>query len=205
MEIKIVKTLDELAKIWELTYSEYLREGYCSPRPCNKLCHYKHLDITDNGELYPQTTVYYVEEYGEVVGTNSITLDGLGGLHVDGSFREAVDEIRLEAKEAKKVLASSWRIVTSYKLRNTISVLTELVNVVYNQIVKNNIDITLFIFHPKHAQFYERMVGLKTIAGPLSELAVTGHPAVLMRGDIEDVDIWRNTYARLKRRGRKNA
>lgn len=174
--IYAAETDAERREVYALTYRVYLSEGYCEPNDACELRHYAHLD------RMPETTIFLARRGGRLVGTNSLTLDGPAGLHVDGDFPEQMEEVRRECGQHQWTLAATWRIVTDPQYRNQITLLWELLGRTFCEAVEQGVDVLVASFHPKHERFYRRMVGARIIGEAECE-AVAGKPAVLMRYD----------------------
>ena len=117
MEIRKVSTAEEMDEVYKLTHDQYVKEGYIAPQPDGRLRHYPHLDGI------PETTVLIAVDEGRVVGTNTLTLDGPAGLHVesDSAFKTIASFYRIAAAASGTKLACSWRIVTHPEARNQLS------------------------------------------------------------------------------------
>jgi len=171
---------EDLDAVYRLTYDEYRRRGYCEPRADGRLNHYPHLDGID------QTTVWVAEDDGVVIGTNSITLDGPAGLHVDSDFPEAVDIIRDECYATHRRFGASWRIVTAGTFRSSVHVVLELINAAVHHSA-GLVDTMLFSFNPRHQRFYELALALEFVAEARCASLSMEPEAVLMRGDAHKV------------------
>ena len=63
------------------------------------------------------------------------------------------------------------------------------------------VNVCLFTLHPQHSKTYSHLLDLYTVAGPKVDLSVAGAPAVLMRGDMEQVfPRWAETLTSLRKR-----
>ncbi len=173
INIRKATTRTEFDEVYKLTYRVYAQEGYCVLLPNEKLQHYPHLD-----EI-PETTVLIISEKSLIIGTNSITLDGPNGLHVDKDFRQEMIIIRKQCSQNNKKLASSWRIVTDPLYRNQWTLIKLLIGETFKTCIDLNIGLLVCDFHPKHERFYNKIVGFTTIAHASCN-SVGGKPAVLM-------------------------
>ena len=202
METRIA-TPHDMDAVWALTHDVYLQEGYCEPQESGRLIHYPHLDGI------AETIVYIAEVDGELVGTNSLTLDGPAGLHVDQDFPVETAVMREWCNHMDYRLGASWRIVTDPAYHTTTSVASALFTATILGILEYDLEVVLFQFNPKHARVYKRLLGLTVLA--------TGHcgtvsaPAVLMGGQTNQCrDKWRRFLAKEEARqalaaGRKTA
>jgi hypothetical protein len=175
MIIRLAKK-EDMEQVYRLTHDMYVEAGYCKPQPNGLLRHYPHLDDI------PQTIVFVAEQDGKIVGTNSLTFDGPAKLHVDEDFPEEVEKIRRICNMTGRKLAASWRLATHPKARNSLRVVLELINATMTEGSNRHMNLLLFTFNPKHEGFYEKLLGLKTIATSERCEAVSA-PGVLMKGD----------------------
>ena len=182
MEIRVA-TQDDMDDVYKLTYEAYISQGYCEPNKEGKLIHYPHLDNI------PETTVLIAIANNEVIGTNSITIDGSNGLHVDDDFPEEVEQFRQRCKKENRILSSSWRIATKEK---SLSLIKALVFATAEQNFLLGVDEQLFSFNPRHEKIYRRLIGLQTVA--VGHCHATNAEAVLMHTHIEDTISYLEEY-----------
>lgn len=171
-----IDSVGALADVYRLTYREYLSAGYIAPNADKVLAHYAELDTI------AETTVFGAYSGNELIGTNSLTVDGPMGLHVDHDFPDQVRRIRRWCKGRALALGASWRIVTDRKIRRGFAVLMELVRATVRKSCELGLHVTLCSFHPQHERTYHRLLGFETIARDVCR-AAGGSPAVLMYGD----------------------
>jgi hypothetical protein len=175
-------------KVWNLTYSRYLSQGYCGENENKELQHYPHLD------MIPETTVFMLWDNDKnLIGTNSLTIDGIQGLPIDDDFRDIVNKIRQECGSSR-LLAASWRIVTQEN--NSFDIILKLIQATVEYSLTHGISTMLFAFNPKHIKIYKNLLGLHSIGEGYCKSA-NHNPAVLMRGNAEEVRIsWGKTCIR---------
>jgi predicted GNAT family N-acyltransferase len=179
--LKIAETISDLYRVYRLCYEVYFAEGYCAYNPAGILCHYPKLDTL------PETSILMIEDdMGNLIASNTLTLDSPAGFHVDEDFPDEVNEIRQQCKEQRK-LAASWRIITAMGLRNTRKVVFELIRKTINLGIVKGVDYCLFSFNPKHEDFYKKYLNLETIGGVKLCHAANNAPAILMLGKRDDV------------------
>jgi hypothetical protein len=131
----------------------------------------------------PETVVFVVEDDdGEIIGTNSLTMDGPNKLHVDEDFPKDVSKFRKCSRRMGRNLFASWRIATSPKARSTMKVVMELIRITMEEGCKRHAHEMLFSFNPKHEKIYAKLLGLKTVARGECD-AVNSAPGVLMYVD----------------------
>jgi len=176
LHVEEVDSIDRLAEVYELTYREYVAEGYVQPNGNKQLRHYAELDGIE------ETTVFGAYIGSKLVGTNSLTADGPMGLPVDCDFPDKVARIRRWCRSRDLVLGTSWRLVTDSAARGNFRVLIELVRATVRKGCKLGLHVTLYSLNPRHEKAYRKFLGLETIARGICR-AVMGAPAVLMVGD----------------------
>ena len=175
----------DLEEVYRLTHDAYLARGYCLPQPDGRLVHYPHLDGI------PETTVLVAILNGAVAGTNSLTLDGLRGLHVDHDFKAECDAVRAEGR----TLAASWRIATQEELRNETRVVMALIQETVRLLIQKGVQTCVFTFNPRHERIYKKLLNMETLARHEGSVgALQNAPAVFMRLDTEKIpERWRDT------------
>lgn len=170
MLVRIAQQQD-MSEVYKITHDVYVSEGYCEPQLDGMLRHYSHIDNI------PETIVFIVEDNGKIIGTNSLTFDGPKKFNVDEDFGDIVEQIRQENRK----VAASWRIVTT----DGRTVILKLISATVEKCRDEHVDILLCSLNPKHARFYERILGMRVIAEKYCR--AVNAPAVLMRGDAEQV------------------
>jgi len=135
----------------------------------------------------PETTVFLAERNGELVGSNSLTIDGPRQLHVDEDFPDQVKRIRLWSRSVGLRLGASWRIVTQPKIHGQTAVILRLIDATVRRGAELGLHVTLYSFNPKHERFYKRFLGLTTVARDICR-AAQGAKAVLMIGDSRKIE-----------------
>jgi len=188
--IKKAENAGEMEGVHRLTHDTYFEQEYIDRQPGGKLIHYPHL------ENIPETTVLIAVSEGRIIGTNSLTLDGPAGLHVDKDFKEQCDRIRLEGRS----LAASWRIATRSGCRSERKVVLGLIQKTVDEAVACGIETMVFTFNPRHERIYRRLLNMRTVARSEGSAGLNNAPAVFMRLDREDLpEQW------LKKTGRDTA
>jgi hypothetical protein len=163
-----------------MTHDAYVDMGFIQPRPDKRLIHYPHLDNI------PETTIIIAEMDGEIIGTNSLTLDNPHGLHVDEDFHAETDLIRAEGRR----LAASYRINTRKGVRNQFGIVKGLIRETLRVGLLEGVTTCLFIFNKRHERIYKRLLNMTTIAELPEIECVNNFPAVLMRLDFESLPSW---------------
>lgn len=180
--VRPIQNARELDEVHRLTHDAYLERGYCTPQPNGRLAHYPHLDVI------PETTVLVAVQNGEIVGTNSWTMDGPNGLHVDSDFKPECDAIRREGRR----VASAWRIATRSICRGERTVVMEMIRQTIRGCLVAGASTCVFTFNPRHERIYQRLLNMETVARSTGTKGLTEAPAVFMRLDKENIPArWR--------------
>ena len=180
-DIRPMRTAHDLINIYRLVHDAYVERGYIEPRSDGQLVLYPHLDHI------PETTVLIAEQDGQIVGTNSLTVDSPRGLPSDEDFKKECDNIRAERRK----LAGSWRLCTRTGFRDERSIVMELIARTVQMTLENKIETCVFTVHPRHARVYEKLLNMQTVVR--REQTVKGlqnAPAVFMRCDYENLPAW---------------
>lgn len=170
----------ELETVYRMTHDAYVDMGFIEPRPGGKLIHYPHLDAA------PGTSILVAVKDGQIVGTNSIAVDGPAGLHTDEDFPEETDRVRREGT----AIASSYRINTLKEVRNGKAIVMSLIRETAFILQDRHIATCLFIFHKRHERIYRRLLGMALIAERPEIACVSHFPAVLMRCEMALLPDW---------------
>lgn len=177
IEVRPIGSDAELDEVYRLTHDAYAERGYCQPTADGRLIHYPHLDGI------PETTVLVAIVDGKIMGTNSWTLDGPRGLHVDSDFKTECDAIRKEGRR----LASSWRIATRSCCRQEQRVVMSLIQRTVSDCLDAGVETSVFTFNPRHEAIYRRMLNMTTVARRDDIHGLCNAPAVFMRLNLESI------------------
>ena len=170
-----------MARVWSLTYAEYVTMGYCQPNVTHWERHCQLLDCI------PETTVFCVEVDDGLIGTISITQENSQGFHTEHAFPDETQAVREECAENGWPLFACWRIVVRQDYNAGREVIRLLLDWAITFGSENGCKEAIFTFNPKHQAFYEHLLGLRLVAGPRDDATVSHAPAVLMRGSMETI------------------
>lgn len=186
-----ITTEVDLSRVYKLAYRCYLQQGYCSEDPSEKLIHFPKL------EGIQETHVFGIEDdSGNLIATNSATVDGPRGLHTDEAWPDETELQRLDCANRGLLLGSSWRICTSPENRNAMKALFVIIDYTL-RVAGPLMDVCLFTFTPQHARIYSRLLGLQRITEPKADETVRGTLGVLMRGETKTMrEVWYNGAGR---------
>lgn len=154
IKIELIKNKSELEEVYKLTYKSYYQAGLIGKNKNEKVIHHPELDSNNS------TFIIAAKIGNRIIGTLTLSIDDVDGLPVDGSFKTETDKIR---KEGLK-LASCWRIAIDPEYNASVAVLIKIIQKMVDLIFKNNIDTVVFVFSPRHAKIYSKMINLIPIA-----------------------------------------
>jgi len=174
MIIREAISYPELHQVYKLTHDAYVDKGYIEPRCDDLLIHYPNL------ERIKETTVLIAEENGQIIGTNSLTLDNEFGLHCERDFPLQVMQERLTGLP----LCCSWRIVTRKDIRDDWRIVYALIKATTQKIIQLKYRILLMTFHPMDALRYLRILNAEVDGFCHNVAGLHNAPALLVRGDV---------------------
>lgn len=172
MIIRPIESSYELNKVYELTYDAYLEKGYIKSNSLKILSHYNHLDTIK------ETTVLIAKEENEIIGTNTITLDSINGLHCEKDFPLQVQRERWAGIN----LCCSWRIVTHKDIRDDWRIVYQLIKATTRIFVEKS-KICLMTFHPLDALKYIKILNAEVIGFSEYTTGLNNAPALLIKAD----------------------
>ncbi|MCF6367158.1 MAG: hypothetical protein L3J35_13285 [Bacteroidales bacterium] len=153
--ISILKDYSKLEEIHELAHNAFIESGLITKKQNNKLDLFPHLNKSKN-------TKTIIAEYSDkIIGTNSMTSDGINGLHTDKYFKKETDNFR---KNTKIKIGSSWRLATHKDYRSNIMLLLDLIEKSVNVAINMKIETCLYIFAKKHEGFYKKLLNATLVA-----------------------------------------
>jgi len=168
----------EMECVYRLTHDMYVQKQYIEPRPDRRLVHYPQLDGI------AETAVFVAENIaGEIIGTCSLTVDGLRGLPGQEDFPELFAAVRQECAVRCIRLGACWRLATAPAYHASLEVMMPLIAMSVETGKDLGIGTMLFSVTPKHASFYQRMLDLDILGHSVSAHVVKNTEAVLLRGD----------------------
>lgn len=177
--IRTVQNADELHAVRRLHHDSWVQEGYREPDSSGIINRSPEFDTDCN------TTVFAASENEQIVGTNTLTIDGPLGVPMDHGLKHHVDEIRASCN----VMAASWRISTLPGYRGSRNLVIRLIIHTIEAAQEQNVDTCIFLFNKKHERVYKRLIGATTHGdggAPFAD-APRWH-SVLMRLDMSQSD-----------------
>ena len=157
---KELSDLTRLPEIYSLTHDTFVESGLIAPKKDGILNLYPHLN------KIKETVVIIAESDGEIIATNSVTIDGEKGLHTDVYFKSETDEYR----RTHEKLGSSWRIATDKKHRRDIRIIMNLIKHTLSVGEKLGMKTCLFIFEKRHERIYKKLICARTIAEKICDI-----------------------------------
>lgn len=151
--IENLQDLSLMPEIYALAHDTAVESGLIAPQKSGML------DLNPHLDGIKQTTVLIAKCEGEIIGTNTLTLDGPNGIHTDTLFPAETNELR-----KKHVLSSSWRIATHKKYRSDIRLISDLLKTSMKTGREMGITDCLFIVNLRHAQTYIKALNAEIVA-----------------------------------------
>lgn len=174
--IKLVENKEELNYVFSLTHDAFVDAGLAKEQNDGKLIHYPQLDKIEN------TFIMIAVDNGEIIGTNTLTIDGTNGIHTDIYYKKETKEIRSEGRK----LASSWRIAVKPGYRNQRQVVMSLIKKTFEIASEHSVETCLFTFYDKHEKVYQRLINATSIVRKqFQNEFYSDQYQILMRWDIE--------------------
>lgn len=127
------------------------------------------------------TLVAYREDL--IVGTLTLGLDGPSGLVVDQLYQDEADALRAAGRRICDV--TKLAVDQEIKSKSVLGALFHL-SVIYGRNIHHSTDFLIEV-NPRHALFYERMIGFERI-GPERMCPRVNAPAVLLKLDLAHAD-----------------
>lgn len=175
LEVRKIKTQEELEAVYRLTHDAYVAEGYCQPQPDGMLRHYKKYDRLE------ETDILIALEGDKIVGTISITRSNLSGFPMDEDFPDEVNQIRHRSFIMGRYLGACWRIATVPECRNGFAVVLALIKSLVETCAREGINEMIYVFNPKHVKIYRHLLGMSVVCE--KHIEAVDAPGVLMYSD----------------------
>lgn len=135
---------------------------------------------TDGVAVAPNRVTLVASDATRPVATVSVGFDSPAGLVVENVYREEVERIRTEGRK----LCEFTKLAVERSSQST-EILAMLFHIAYMYArVLNGCTDTVIEVNPRHARFYERMLGFRA-CGPTRICPRVGAPAVLLWLDLE--------------------
>jgi len=162
---------------FRLVYDNYVAKGLIQPNPSR-------LRTTDY-HLLPTTTIFNAMRAGRVICTMTLVGDAQLGLPMECIYPAEVKEARVRGLYVGEVCALA---VTDVALRTFMPIFVELTRLMTQFARASGMDQLLIAVHPKHAWFYQRLMGFEQIGGLKEYPDLQNAPAVACRLDFARAD-----------------
>lgn len=180
---KIAGTFDEWCDAFSLIHDCYVRSGLSEPRVGRMRVIPHHL---------LQTSSVLIAQFDRsIIGTLTLIRDSGAGLPMEIVYADEVAGIRSQGISIAEVscLATQPLSRSDYPY-----VCMRLMRLVGQHARFLGVERLLIVTHPRHAPFYERMMGFRRIGAETSYPTVGGAPAVAASLDFHEVDRIRPRY-----------
>jgi hypothetical protein len=175
--VRQVADVFELEQALKLVHDSYVDRGYMSAHPSElRLC------IQD---ALPQTRTFVAQLQGRIIATVSLFFDSTFGLPLDSLYRDELDILRHQGRRIGEVgmLADRRRA-----LLRSLPLVLRLMKLVFWSAREKSLDDLIIATHPRHANFYQRLLCFEQFAEIKYYSAVRNAPAVPMRLDLAGLD-----------------
>lgn len=172
--VKIASEPEELKGAFRLVYRSYLRSGLTEPNP--------HRMRVTPYHLLPTTEVVIATIRRDVICTVTLVGDGQLGLPMESIYREEVAQRRAQGVSVAEVSCLADR---RRSLVRSFPVLVEVMGLMAQCARRRGIEELLIAVHPRHAGFYERFIGFKSIGRERVYGSVCNKPAVALALDLK--------------------
>ncbi len=160
-------TLCQLEDAFQLIHSSYSQRGFILPNHAGMWMNRHH--------LLASTRLFLAVEAMQSCGTLTLVDDGPLGVPMETIFRREVQQCRV----ANGTIAEATCLaLTAPGSSNSLKVVNHLMGIVAQAARKSGIRQILITVHPRHARYYVRMAGFKTLGPPQAYPAVRGHLAI---------------------------
>lgn len=189
VEYAVADTSESRSAAFRLLYSAYRRAGLIDENPYGARVTPYH--------LLPTTQVFVARCRQEVISTLSLIVDGALGVPMQTVFGDEVHQLRERGIRFGEVsgLADRRRDFT-----RSLSVFMNLTRLMAQWARRHGLEQLLVAVHPRHARFYQRMMGFVEIGGERTYPSVKNHPAVACALDFRYIDAhqprcWKHYFA----------
>lgn len=173
--ISLARTEVDLKQAFKLLYDSYVSAGLAT---CNSV----QMRVTPYHAL-PTTEVFVAKVGGNVISTLTMTGDSDRGLPMESMYGREIAELRSSTRIAEMGCfadrrASSTRFMRVFSAMSRFIVQTARVR---------GVAALVLAAHPRHARFYERILGFQHLGGLTSCPYAQGNPAVALVMDFDNL------------------
>jgi hypothetical protein len=174
---KIADGFEERCAAFRLVYNSYLRAGLIDPNP--------HQMRVTPYHLLHTTDVFVARLQDETISTVSLVCDGQHGLPLEVIYPEEVSQLRQRGIRVAEVSALADR---RRQLSRTLPVFVPLARLMIQTARARGVEQVLVAVHPRHAKFYQRLLGFEVIGSQKAYPLVSNQPAVPLKLDFDRID-----------------
>jgi len=168
---KMANSPGERASAFRLVHDAYVDAGLMHPNTFQMRVMPHH--------LLPTTALFTALHGERVVATMTLVGDGRLGLPMEGVYDQEVRQMRQSSRWLGEVSA-----LASAPARGGMQVAVGLMRLMAQFSRHNGLDHLLVAVHPRHARFYQRCLGFKSLGGEKSYPTVRNRPAVALHLDL---------------------
>lgn len=168
--IELANTPEKRKDAFKLAYGVYLEKGYIAEND-EKI-------LTNELDSLPDTTIIVVyDQFKEAVATATLNFEKYGPM----PCREIFDRELLPLKTSGNQIAEVTRLAIKDASRDSAFLLMQILHalLIYTYKIKKNESIVVEV-NPKHAAFYEKLLGFDKLSGEVACSRVNYAPAVLL-------------------------
>ncbi len=164
----------QLCVAYGLVHTRYIQQGYANENETGMRY--------SLWNLIPQATTFVVEESSNIQGTLTIVIDSACGLPAEKEFPREFTNLRARGSfiaEATMFAAASGDV-------RSLDVSSRLMTMAVRWCLEAGIDDLCMTINPRHAGFYERVLGFERLGVVESMGHVEGHPGILLRCNLSN-------------------
>lgn len=170
---EIARTRDDFEAGLRLLYASYVRSGLAVRNPSGiRVTPYHLLDTTE---------VFVAKARQEVFMTISLIADGQLGLPMESMYGDQIQQLRTSGKRVAEVGCFADRRADGMRFNPAFNGLTKLL---VQTARHRGYDTLVVAVHPRHANFYRRLLGFEDIGGLAYCEYVANRPAVALLLDL---------------------
>jgi hypothetical protein len=176
---KVANTRSEREAAFRLVYDAYVRRGLMEPNAFEMRVTEHHLMMTTN--------VYVAVHAGQVISTMTLICDDALGLPLETLYPAEIAQRRSRGRYLAEVscLASSDGY---FDQRRMVDVFVRLLSLLIQSARAQGVEQLVVAVHPRHARFYQRLVGCRQFGELKPYECVRGNPAVALEHDFARLD-----------------
>jgi len=173
---KIARTLPEREAAFRLVHDAYTSGGLMATSPDRMRMDYRH--------LLPDAPIFIAQSEGKIIYTMSLFPDCGLGLLLERTFCREIAQIRRRGDKLAEVSCLASRR-GHFERAKMFDVYVNLVALMFHYARHRGIQRLLIAVHPRHARFYQRMLGFEIFGQRQTYGRVGGRPAVACMHDFE--------------------